>query len=323
MSRSIRTLLCVASLCVFSPACGGDDATAGGGDPDGGAVVAPLVSSTSPANGAVGVVEDAAIVITFSRPMDPASTVAAYSSDDLPAEKVVFSWNAAGDVLTVTPIDPLAYASGGLDVVAKTYTVRIGASATDTAGVSLGADSVVAFTTLRRIDANLPRIGSLTGRVSATGTGSSAFFGAGDSLSDTAYSAFASFELAAIPSDAVVEAAYFGGDEDTYSGTPDDDLGDLYAQHVFFSALDADAYQAELLSGTPNQLDVLRAKSPPYSRFVETTDFVIDDLANREARADRTQVRLRFATATDSDGQIDMVSLDEASLHLRVVWLEP
>lgn len=321
MSRSIRTLLCLASLCAFASACG-DDATPAG-DPDGGAVVAPLVSSTSPANGAVGVVEDAAIVITFSRPMDPASTVAAYSSDDLPAEKVVFSWNAAGDVLTITPIDPLVYATGGADVVARAYTVRIGAGATDTAGVPLAADAVVAFTTLRRIEEYLPRIDALTGLVSGAGVGSADFFAAGDSTTDTAYCAFASFELGMIPGGADIVGAYFAAAEDTYLGMPDDDLGGLYAQHVVFDALDTEAYEADLLVGAPNQIELQRRKSPPYARSVEATEFVVDDLLNRSARSDRTQMRFRFEMATDSDGENDRVWFDPESVGLRVIWLQP
>ena len=56
--------------------------------------------------------------MTFSKAMDQTSVANAWTSADLPAAQVTFSWNTAGDTLTVTPNQPLPVAMGtGLGVL--------------------------------------------------------------------------------------------------------------------------------------------------------------------------------------------------------------
>ena len=89
------------------------------------------VLAVDPANGALGVLADATITVTFSAAMDQASVEAGWQSIDLPAAAVAFAWNAAGDTLTVTPKAPLELAEGSdpATVVARAYTFDIATTA--------------------------------------------------------------------------------------------------------------------------------------------------------------------------------------------------
>lgn len=327
-ARLVRVpLLLLALTSACDEGGGGGGTTVPIGDPsDGGIQVsdastvatAPTVIATSPATNAKGVEEDAVLVFQFSEPMDKAATEAAYVSDALPVASVTFQWNDAADTLTVIPNDPLPYAKGDASVEALSFTARISTAARSKTGEALAAESVISFSTLRRIVVQAPVVSSLTGRSSSNGASSTAFFNVGDFATNASVSGFATFSLAGVPDGVPIAYAGFRSQESGLSGTPDTDLGALTAQHVFFTTLDASAYAAELLSATPNQVIVERSKSAPYTRVADLAAFVQDDLANRAARNDRTQARFRYATATDSDGVADAVSISLPSVSLEI-----
>ena len=103
----------------------------------GGGPVAPTVTATVPADGAVAVPVGTNVTVVFSRAMNAASAQAAFSS--VPPIACAFAWNGAGTTLTCDPVADLA--AGTL------HTVTIDGAATSAAGVALGADVVFDFTT--------------------------------------------------------------------------------------------------------------------------------------------------------------------------------
>ena len=108
----------------------------------GGATTTPNVVSTNPIDAATAVPLDGSIQVTFDEAMDQAATETAFSIS--PVVSGAYSWNAPGDTLTLTPSANLTEGT--------TYTVTIGAGATDLAGNPLAADYIFNFTTVRSPD---------------------------------------------------------------------------------------------------------------------------------------------------------------------------
>ena len=251
------------------------------------ALEGPHVVSTTPASGAQGVSEDTVFVFVFSETMDTQATQAAYESDELPAADVDFQWNDAGDQLTVIPSEPLPYAEGDELVEALAFGMRITTAATNAEGDPLAEEATLEFSTLRRIVVNAPLVASTSGRVTSTGVATPGSFVLGDGVSNTSYSSFVTFSLDSMPNTVTVESARLEAPEITVNGDPDDDLGQLVVQHVYFEALDADAYGAELLATTPSQVNVERtAGELTFSRGATVTAFVQSDIDNRNQRGE-------------------------------------
>lgn len=329
-SRSPRTiaLLCASLLAIAG--CGGGsgdtldaDVTLDGAVPENDASLdGPHVVSTLPVSGAQGVAEDAVFVFVFSEAMDTQATEAAYESEELPASEVDFLWNDGGDQLTVVPKESLPYAEGDEQVEALAFGMRITTAATNTAGDPLAEAATLDFTTLRRIVVNAPRVASTSGRVTAAGVPTAGSFVIGDGASNNAFSSFVTFSLDSLPSGVTVESARLEAPEIIVIGDPDDDLGQLVAQHVYFEALDADAYAAELLATVPSQVNVERtAGELTFSRSATLTAFVQSDVDNRNQRGDKTRARLRFMTATDSQNDADQVQLVADEVKLTITYL--
>src|SRR6266436_674339 len=115
----------------FVVACGG---SSGGPGRD---VVAPTVMSTAPADGATGVLLQAAITATFSEDM----SVDSLASDGLSLSPAVpGSVSYSGKTATFTPSAKLAYET--------TYKVTVKTSAKDMAGNPLKADFSWSFSTI-------------------------------------------------------------------------------------------------------------------------------------------------------------------------------
>jgi hypothetical protein len=285
---------------------------------------APKVVNMSPAAGAKGVRLNDVISLTFSRPMDTATVQAVYTSDTLTTDKVQFSWNDAGDTLTIAPKKGATdYAKGDELVPALSYEMRIGKAATDRNGVALGADVVVSFSTLRRITHLAPRVNTLTGTMTSAGTVDTNVVLVGDTGANSRYKGLLTFSLDNLPSDVVeVEKATASGKQASVLGAPDTDLGALQLQHVIYSALDMTAFNQTSMAGAPVSLGLGINGNPPL-RSSTVTQMVTDDLANRNARKDRTQYRFEYATASDNDGAADRFNLGVADLKLEIVYLAP
>ena len=95
----------------------------------------PIVESTSPADGAENVTLSSPVTVTFSEPMDAASVQEAFSIS--PEVAGGFSWNAAGNEMTFTPVAELDAETA--------YTIVIGAGAADRASPPNYLDSAFTF----------------------------------------------------------------------------------------------------------------------------------------------------------------------------------
>lgn len=274
----------------------------------------PTIVSVSPASNASGVQAATNIVITFSEPMDKLLTQSAYQSATagvLPSQ-VQFSWNTEGTVLTVDPNADLIYDQGTnpATATARQYSYQLTNVATDLAGNPIVPASY-SFTTSRRIFQALPPLGALSGNVDAGGgvnTASGCTAGepcTGDSTANTQVRGFVSYDMSALPAGVqTFEAANLNMNQTGGSGSPFATLGSVQLEHVNFATLDsASAFNATALLalGTISSDGTATVKSRSVLAAVQ------DDYANRAARGNRTQYRLSFATATDTDGTPDVV----------------
>lgn len=300
---------------VEAPPAGGPDAAATPGDRE-----APTVIGATPSAGAIGVADDATVTITFSEPMDAASVDAAYASADLPADQVTLRWSAAGDVLTITPAAPLAYATGvGVNpaaVPARRYALTIGAGAADRAGNPLAAPFALEFATKKRLTTGMPANAELT-RVARSGVLLAVAnpMWMGDNNTGETYQSFVTFDLSRLPAGIALERATLEAEQLAPSGNPYS-MGALLADHVSYASAAVAPMTLPLASlgpfSTSATLEVKR---------LDVTGAVRDDLADRAARANRSQYRLRFALATNGNTATDTAVFAKDSLGLALVYL--
>jgi hypothetical protein len=307
---------------------GGDDETGGqdgtsGQDETSGGVEAPSIIEVLPEDGAVGVASDAPLVVRFSKPMDQAATQAAYQSVDIPAARVTFSWNDAGDELTITPNSPLAYAEGSSDATTDplSYSFTISNTGESEAGIALEMDTDVTFSTLRRLSLSYDQDVSLSGRVRDLG-GSTLVAGSyllGDNSVNDPARGFVSFDVSSLPEGPVtVEAANLHARFNGIIGNPFADLGAVVYQHVAYDSFDDALFDADVLGtadglfGTANDDEVDR----------DVTDIAAAVVEDPDAFDDRVQFRFRWVfNESDNDGQSDGVTVigSDSRLDLQVL----
>ena len=318
MKLHLSLLFVVACGSVTKPPAGDDTQPDAGGDD-----TAPTVLSTTPTDGATGVAADATITIAFSEAMDRASVEAAWQSDDLPASAVDFAWNAGDDTLVVTPHAPLELAEGtGVDpsvVVARVYHVSLAATATDAAGNPLANAAAFGFATRKRMTAACTPITSLTRSMRGDGVvfaDTAVTLTVGDTTANLQLKTFASFTLPKLPAGAAIESATLAANQNTTLGAPYA-LGKVEALHVTTAAIDATAFTAAPL-GNPGALSI---DAVAGTKQLDVTDEVIDDIANRAARGDRTQFRLELDTPTNSDAVDDEARFSRSGMALSIVYV--
>ena len=303
--------------------------TGTGGAPSSSAGV-PTVVNVSPSNGASGVPADQALTVTFSEPMDTGKVEAAYSSSELPASAVAFSWSAGNTVLQITPKQPLTLATGTSPAapVAQRYTFEIGPSALDLDGQALARFSS-SFTTLRQFSQTLAAVQdrNLSGNYRSDdvyGDNSCIFSDPdgticiGDSSNDNStYRGFLTFDLSLLPAQAkTVSAARLSMSVDSIRNSPFAVLGSLVTEHVSFSAINLAAFDAPALGSAITMSSSATVNSTVSA---DVASFVQDDLP---ARA-RSQLRFRFSTNTNSDGVGDLIEVLWATPALDVTYLMP
>jgi hypothetical protein len=334
--RSLLLCLSVGMLACGSVDAGqGVDAQIGGAadgaaGPDGPAGVsidatpgaAPTIVSIEPADGAVGVRTSADVVITFSEPMDPVSTVEAWVSVDLPRSGLAFSWNAEGTVLTVDPVAPLVLAEGtGLDpstVPRQTYAFTLDTTARSAAGVDLAAPVTSSFATSRRLVVDTVPVAALTRSMRGDGVvfaEAAVTVLVGDTVANLQVKTFATFTLPVLPAGAVIERGTLRATQGSVVAAPYAG-GPMRTLHMAASVIDATAFTA-----TP--LAVLGDLSTDATLGVKSRDVtaaVRDDLTHRVARGGRSQYRLEFA-AVSSDGSADEARFSRSSLGLELAYL--
>lgn len=317
----VRRSLTTTALLAFAGAGCATDPVTDDPDIDPDDTTAPAVATTQPVADAAGVRSDEQIHVTFSEPMDQASVEAAYASTDLPAGEVTFAWNPDGTVLTITPTSPLAYAEGaGTDpdmVTARTYHITIGAGATDLAGNALPEPMELSFTTRRRLvalfglDLDLTRV--TLGNIAYAATE----IMVGDFTNTAKYRSYLTFDLTTLPASAEVEQAQFQGRQLLTEGTPYS-LGNVGVQHLTFTSTLA----VTLNAVTPTSLPGAISADPMQGiKMIDVTSQVIDDVAHRAERNDRSQYRLQFDQDTNGDGIADRATFGKNTFVLGVMYV--
>ncbi|MDX2093411.1 MAG: Ig-like domain-containing protein [Kofleriaceae bacterium] len=291
-------------------------------EPDAPDTTAPSVVGTTPTANATGVGALATITVTFSEPMDPPTVAAAYTSAELPADKVEFHWNPEQTVLTIQPQGELEYAEGiGTDpnaLAAKQYAVAIGTGAKDLVGNSLAAPMALSFATKKRMLASFPIDADLSRVIrDATVLSVANPIWIGDNNTGQTYRSYLTFDLTTLPANSEIEAAEFSARQAAPSGLPYG-IGGVVAQHVTYASIEvAAAAQAMSLPGMFSEDPVLETKR------LDITSQVSDDVTNRVARGNRSQFRLQIDTPTDSDGNIDTAVFTKDTFTLLALYLTP
>lgn len=328
----MQRLLAIWSMTLTLGACGsvqsgsdpegdGDD----GGDidhrADGGAVDpdAPTVLSVSPADGVGGVAPDAHITVVFSQPMDAGAVVAAWRSEELPAGAVSFSWNEAGDTLTVAPDEPLPVAEGSADdpdsIEPLTIAFTIGGEAVDAAGEPLDEPLEVAFRTMRRLSRTIAYHAPLSDCRMQSGSAaeSATSLYPGDTSGNVQIKLVLSFALPEPPPGGTVESATLSATQANASPGIYGDFGDLGLVHIRFAQLSSSFSTAALGRET-----IFSDSGSSGGRSANVTGAVADDVADGEPY---TQFRLAFPLATDGDDEFDVAPFTKSSLNLSISYL--
>jgi Bacterial Ig-like domain len=289
----------------------------------------PAVVSVSPSNGASGVAADAIITVTFSEPMSTSSAQAAYTSSDLPASAVSFSWSAGNTVLRIAPLQPLTRATGSsaATTTAQRYAFEIGTTAVDLDGDALPRFSS-SFSTLRELtqtlaaqqDRNLTgnwRSDNVYGDNSCQFADSTTTCIGDSSNANSSYRGFVSFDLSSLPTTLTeLTAAQLGMSVDDNRFTPFPDLGNLVAEPVSFASISLDAFSSAALGPA---ISVSSSAAVGARLSADVRSAVQADLAARS----RSQFRLRFSTDTDSDDTGDLVQVLSTTEQLTVSYLIP
>lgn len=289
----------------------------------------PVLLATVPADGARGVSADAEISLTFSAPMDTASVQAAYRSSSLPAAQMTFTWSAGDTVLRIVPGAVLEVVRGSDPgaVVARQYALDITAGARDKAGNAL-APVHVAFSVARSITQALgpAQDRDLTGNWRTDSSYGLAYceridttFCMGDSpaAGNPGYRGFLTFDLDVLPAELLaLSAAELSTTVDQKFGTPFTDLGELRSEHVTFSTIGDEAFDAVALSAPRT----LASAGDVGSAFRLS---VLSEVESDRAARGRSQFRLAFEAESDADGVADMLVSDWTSASLTVTYLTP
>ncbi|WP_181392075.1 Ig-like domain-containing protein [Deinococcus irradiatisoli] len=316
--------------------------------PDPGDTTPPSIVSVTPASGAVGVAKDSNIVVTFSEPMNQASAQAAFQSATLGASTI--TWNASGTVMTVNPNADLMYTSSG-----QTYSFQITNTATDLKGNPLSNPTSATFKTFRQLSATLPLKASTVGEISNTFAVNSvsADVVVGDLANNTSRRGFFGFDLTGLPADLnpvnVLAARVRMYVNTPIVGTPFTDLfqscsgsfclfqgKSVVMEHVAYgNTIAGSAYGIAPLSADLRGLTDETPCSGLVCLFVGTSTgwnasdisaWLKDDLTNRAARGNLSEVRLSFPKDTNGDNAADNIAVSNAGAtkaQLVVTYLMP
>jgi hypothetical protein len=272
----------------------------------------------SPAEGAVGVLAEAPIVLTFSEPMNTASVHAAWSSLNLPAEALNFSWNPAGTVLTVDASGVLEHQAGDQNVMALGYDFSLQINAVDAEGDPLASPFTTWFDTARDVTMVIPASPSVpSGTGSFDGTASTDVLRVGDSASNTTWRAFTTFDLSSVPEGVVRwEEAVLAANQASVEGAPYEGLGGLIVGVVRpFQGIAAPEHAAALVDELAFS-STSEVGDPAGDRAVGVASAIEEAL---DGGAGAVTFRFGFSTPDDGDGSEDAATLEGPTLTLRLL----
>jgi hypothetical protein len=289
----------------------------------------PRIVSVSPEDGARGVSNDVRIVITFSVPMDPAQTQAAYQSEGVPSGDVSFDWNDDNTVLTIIPDAPLAYPTGTDPDAVQSEPINffISGSARDEDGNRLAGPAEFSFSLLRQINLSLSaeQDRNLTGNWRSNdtyGQGTCARNQPTICVGDTGanrdqYKGFMSFDLGDLPSDmSRLASARLNLQITQRPGNPFNGLGALFLDHAEFDEIGPGAFDVAPLSELGS---IATAGNAGTVIQVDVRSAIAADLGNR----DLSQFRLEFEEITDDDGNADTLISTWDTQRIDVSYLIP
>jgi Big-like domain-containing protein len=290
----------------------------------------PSIVSVSPPDGGSAVASDAVLVLVFSVAMDRELTEAAYQSEGIPSDAVTFSWNEQSTELTITPNQPLEYATGTDpdSVQARRYSFFLSASAADTTGQRLASPAEFSFSMLREIEVTFLAVQDrdLTGSWRSNDT-----YGTGDCArgqintcvgdtrvagDDEQYKGFMTFDLSELPSELEQVSARLDFEITGRSGNPFAGLGGLFLEHLSFEVIGPEAFQVPPLADLG---PIATAGNAGTTLSVDVSLAVESDAASRA----RTQYRLRFEDVTDGDATSDAILSAWDTQRLTVSYLIP
>jgi len=287
-------------------------------------ITPPSIQALSPVLDAESVGPNQRIVIEFTEAMDRASVEGAWQSTQLPAEDVIFSWNAQGTELTAEPIQGLPLAEGiGLDltnVTPLTITIFLGRTATDIAGNGFESDPQLRFQTMRRMRVTLNHVPSLTFIILEEGNSpaNSENILCGDNTGNKQFKSFMTFNLPNFPTGAAMETVVLKASQGGSEGGPfgSGSLGEIHLFRVSANIFDIAAFSSSPLS----DVGVLSDNVTPGMRSADVTTEFRDALANQ---AGRIFFRMEFTKATNSNLGQDFTIFIKASLALDISYLVP
>ena len=271
-------------------------------------ITAPSIVSITPASGATGVATDANIVVTFSEPMNQATTQASYHSSDLPAFDVTFSWNADSTVLTINSKSGLIYTSTG-----KTHTFFL-EGATDLAGNVLPLASS-SFKTFKQISTTVYSAATLDGDVRDDGqvnTSNLTLRIGDDGIGGNGHHGYLSFDLGGLPPiGANLTSATLKVYQSSVVGSPYTDLvvagNTLVLDHVYYGfTLTPDDFNPTVYGDLGNTVSNI-IRSPAIGSY--STSVLNALRADLNAHRAYSQYRLSFNRLRDGDKYYDMAFL--------------
>lgn len=305
----------------------GDDSNCNGIPSQGCDFTPPAVVASVPADGATGVLADDDIVLTFSEPMDPASTEDAIALSN--GSALSFTWNQAGTVVTIDPTNVFEYAEGEFEQLdelePRMFTVSVGSGAKDLAGNTLMEAAAVEFGTLRRVKHALA-LGTAAPysvysvyqftptEVTAAPCHTSVSIGYPDYVI-----ALLAFDLSALDASVhdVLEATLVGL-QSNYVGNPFDEVGPVEVEHVVVENYE-DAFEADTL----RQLGVLAHSPALGTKSLDVTPAAKEDVQLRGERANQSEYRVQLPRISPHPSDAQYVSFSCADFRLNLTYLMP
>lgn len=298
-------------------------------------LTAATVTGRSPNTSATGVATksgcdisffrlDTTVQLTFSSPVDPVTTAAAFTLLDgsTPVAGTV-SLNAAGTVLTFSPRTTLAFNT--------VYTVRLGDASTtakDLQGNNI-TNVLYNFTTMREITRTIFINNTLSGRILSGAVAgqqtvaNNVAIRVGEFNAAVRSRGHATFDLSVLPSNLYcVNSATITFEQTGVNGTPygSTALGDVVSEVVNMGlGIDATDYSAAAISSTFGNTNATVLSSDPSFGFKSAQVAGQVRLALAQATPGNVRWRLRFSNDAMSSGAIDNASFQNTTAGARLV----